>query len=67
LRAERGLKVFENKLLRKVLGHKGKEASNKTLEKAARYGVLWFLFLTKHYFGDKIQQNAIDGTCVNYK
>ena len=43
------------------------EASNKSLEKTARYGVSWLLLLTKYYFGDKIQQDAIGGTCGSYK
>jgi hypothetical protein len=65
LREERGLKVFENKLLRKVLGHKWKQV--KTLEKSARYGASWFVLLTKYCFGDQTKEDAISGTCGNYK
>jgi hypothetical protein len=62
LRADRGLKVFGNKLLRKVLGHKKKQVTKhwRKLHGTELHG----LYSSPDIISvDKKQQNAIGGTC----
>jgi hypothetical protein len=53
--------VFENKVLRSILGPKKEEVTGewRTTERAA----LWSVLLTKYYSGDQIKKNVMGGTC----
>jgi len=57
--------VFENRML-KIFGLKGEElaADSKT---TAYCEAAWFVFYTKHYWGEQIMENEMDRACGNYR
>jgi hypothetical protein len=62
LREERRLRVFENRVLRKIFASKKDEViggfENTTLQGASR-----FVLLTKYYSSDKIKKNEVGWAC----
>jgi hypothetical protein len=56
IREENGLKVFENRIIRRIFG------PNTRMEKIAQWG-LHILLLPKYYYANKIKENEVGGTC----
>jgi hypothetical protein len=64
LREEYGLKVFENRMLKKMFGRKMDEVTGKEPTKRAS---LYSEFLTKYYLNDQIKKNDICSACGTYE
>ena len=55
LREKSRLRVFKNRVLRKIFGFKRDEITG--MENTAKWGALWSLLLTKCYSGDQMKNN----------
>jgi hypothetical protein len=64
LREERWLRVFENRVLRRLIGPTRDEVTG--LEKAAQRGAERYVLLTQYCAGGKIETNEMDTTCGAY-
>jgi hypothetical protein len=66
LREERRLRVFENRVLRRIFGPKRDEVAGewRILHNEGLYD--FFLFLTKYCTGDQIKDNYMGGACGTY-
>ena len=63
LREEHWLRVFENRVLRKIFGYK-REGIRAGWKKKCRSS--WSIPLTKFYSGYQIKKNAMGGACGRY-
>jgi len=65
LREERGLRVFEKRVLRKIFGPKKDEVTEggRRLHSKGLNDLYW---LTKYYSGDQIKKNEMVGACSVY-
>ena len=54
--------MFENRVLRRIFGHKVEVTG---VEKTTKQGALGSVFLTKYYLGDQIKKE-IDRACSTY-
>ena len=60
-REERRLKVFENRVLRKISGSKVDEVIGEW--RRLHNEELYVVLITRYYSGDKIRKNVIGGSC----
>jgi hypothetical protein len=68
LREEHRLKVFENSVLRQILGPKRDELTVewRNLHSDGTDGLYSFVLLTKYYSGDQIKKNEVCGACGTF-
>jgi hypothetical protein len=64
LREERRLRVFDNRVLRRIFGPTWDEVTG-GVEKT-KSGAQWSVLLTKYYSGDRIVNNEMGGACSTY-
>jgi hypothetical protein len=63
-REERGLRVFENRVLRRIFGPKRDEVTG--MEKTTQRGALCCVFITKYYSGDQVRKTKMGRACSTY-
>jgi hypothetical protein len=63
LREDRWLRVFENRVLRRIFGPKRDEVTGEWRKLHNEE----LVFLTKYYSGDQIEKNEMGGACSTYE
>jgi len=65
LREENRLRVFKNRVFRRIFGHKRDEVTGEW-RKLHNEELNEFLLLTQYFSGDKIEKNEMDEACSAY-